>query len=290
MDTTTPDTVDKKQKQLSALEQHIEQHDSWYNTEAFFARLKRDWPEPPEQLHSGGWEITKDMASYVEKELQKSNPKAFDLCCGEGATANYLAKERGWDVTGLDVNPYAIERARTRATQDVGSQPLPGRRKGSLDFIVCSAYNMDAVPDATFDVVYGQDPDALDSPERLRVFKHVFRILKPGGMFTFHHHWIPGFNWSAEDLESYWSREKTLALSADLYVFGLEEAGFEVRVKDDITFLASSHLRACFARNQQRIKKEGPEVADKWLERTIHDLDQGKTFGLRVVAYKPANV
>jgi len=269
------------------LEHHIAEHDSWYNNDAFFPRLKRDWPEPPEQLHSGGWEITKDMAAYVESELKNKTPRAFDLCCGEGATANYLANERGWNVTGLDVNPYAIEAAKKAADSAPRAQPLPGRQRGKADFVECSAFKMDDIPSETFHVVYGQDPDVLDSPERILVFRHVFRILKPGGMFTFHHHWVPGFNWKPKDLQEYWARENTTALSADLYIIALEEAGFQVRVKDDITLLASSHLRACYGRNQLRVKNEGPGATDKWLERTIGDLDQGRTFGLRVVAIKP---
>ena len=268
------------------LEEHIKAHDSWYANDTFFPRLKRDWPEPEEQLHSGGWEITKDMAAFVEHTLGTTNPKAFDLCCGEGASAIYLAKERGWDVTGLDVNENAIRKA--NADKDrIKSQLLDGRTPGNANFILCSAFKMDAVPGGAFDIVYGQDPDALDSPERLVVFKHVFRILKPGGVFTFHHHWIPGFGWSAEDLEAYWAREKTSKLSADLYVFGLIEAGFEILIQDDITKLAMSHLKGCYARNKLRVEAEGPSAKDEWLERTINDLDSGKPYGIRVVAVKP---
>ena len=94
------------------LEAHIEGYDKFYKDEGFFNRLKKDWPEPPEQLHSGGWEITKDMADYVEASLNNKNPVALDLCCGEGATANYLANERAWQVTGVDVNPSAIRKTK----------------------------------------------------------------------------------------------------------------------------------------------------------------------------------
>ena len=271
----------------AALKEHVKTHDSWYDNDAFFPRLKRDWPEPPEQLHSGGWEITRDMASYVENKLGKLNPTAFDLCCGEGATAIYLAQERGWDVTGLDVNKNAIEKAQKDSNTKL-YKVRAGSTPGKASFIRCSAFEMDAVPSSTFDVVYGQDPDALDSPQRIVVFNHIFRILKAGGLFTFHHHWIPGFGWTTEELEAYWEREKTTNLSAEIYVLGLHEAGFEVIIKDDITKLASSHLKGCYARNQTRVKAEGESVRDKWLENAIAELDKGKKFGIRVVAIKPA--
>lgn len=42
---------------------------------------------------------------------------ALDLACGEGRNALWLAR-RGWDVTGLDFSPVAIDRAREVATRE----------------------------------------------------------------------------------------------------------------------------------------------------------------------------
>lgn len=49
-----------------------------------------------------------------ERERQAPYGRALDLGCGSGHWSIVLA-ERGWDVTGIDVVPNAIDRARARA-------------------------------------------------------------------------------------------------------------------------------------------------------------------------------
>lgn len=44
----------------------------------------------------------------------KSPAKGVDLACGEGRNAIWLA-EAGWDMTGVDFSPVAIQRARERS-------------------------------------------------------------------------------------------------------------------------------------------------------------------------------
>ena len=48
--------------------------------------------------------------------------RAVDLGCGEGGDAIWLAQQ-GWNVTGVDISPTAITRARTAAAT---AGPLPG--------------------------------------------------------------------------------------------------------------------------------------------------------------------
>ena len=40
--------------------------------------------------------------------------------------------------------------------------------------------------------VLGQDPDAMALPDRAKIHKELYRVLKPGGVLSFHHHWVPG--------------------------------------------------------------------------------------------------
>jgi len=69
-------------------------------------------------------------ARYAGRESEPSRPpnafladfagellpgRAIDLACGAGRNAVWLA-ERGWDVTGVDFSPVALERARTMAS------------------------------------------------------------------------------------------------------------------------------------------------------------------------------
>src|SRR4030066_2239690 len=70
---------------------------------------------PLEEL---GWELGKPrpiLREYVEKGLLKKG-KALDIGCGTGTNTVYLA-EKGFEVTGVDISPTAIEYAEKKATR-----------------------------------------------------------------------------------------------------------------------------------------------------------------------------
>ena len=76
-------------------------------------QIYRDYP-----LNELGWELGKPrpiLREYVEKGLIKKG-KALDICCGAGTNTVYLA-EKGFEVTGIDISPTAIEYAKKKAAQ-----------------------------------------------------------------------------------------------------------------------------------------------------------------------------
>jgi SAM-dependent methyltransferase len=63
------------------------------------------------------WERTappSDLVELVEGSSPSAPGRALDLGCGTGTDSIYLA-EHGWDVTGVDMVPKALEIARRRA-------------------------------------------------------------------------------------------------------------------------------------------------------------------------------
>eukprot|EP00512_Aurantiochytrium_limacinum_P010541 CAMPEP_0171563076 /NCGR_PEP_ID=MMETSP0960-20121227/15414_1 /TAXON_ID=87120 /ORGANISM="Aurantiochytrium limacinum, Strain ATCCMYA-1381" /LENGTH=109 /DNA_ID=CAMNT_0012116073 /DNA_START=67 /DNA_END=396 /DNA_ORIENTATION=- len=42
-----------------------------YKDPAFHDRLRKDWPEDGDQLHSGGWDMTKKLLEEIENEMKK---------------------------------------------------------------------------------------------------------------------------------------------------------------------------------------------------------------------------
>ena len=93
---------------------------------------------------------------------------ALDLGCGDGTNALMLARH-GWKVTGIDIDPDVIARARSAAKAE------------SLDvrFIVADILDWD--PDDTFDLVLATYslPGGADSHAALRT---AISALKPGGV------------------------------------------------------------------------------------------------------------
>lgn len=54
---------------------------------------------------------------FIEEELADLEPgTVLDVACGEGRNSVWLAR-RGWDVTGVDFSPVALDRAREMASR-----------------------------------------------------------------------------------------------------------------------------------------------------------------------------
>lgn len=275
-------------------------------SEGFHDRLSKFWPEPREQLHAGGWARTRRMLQDI-KTHSRLQPitRALDLCCGEGATAVWFAAKEGWEVTGVDIVETATKVARARAEQH---PPVVRVRIQSVDdgaadpavrlhlsyhavsdlvrFAHASVHYM-PLPSCSYDVVYGQDPDGLANPDRLHAFREAFRVLRPGGLFHFWHHWIPGPGWPAQLLQQYWQDPITGSprLSHECYLEDLKAAGFEVAHVSDCTSFGLRHIRGIAA---LMAAANNGVIVDKWTERTLWYVDNGGgTLGIEVVAYKP---
>jgi SAM-dependent methyltransferase len=98
--------------------------------------------------------------------------KVLEVRCGPGRLSILMAREHGLDVTGLDLDPAMIERARANAERSVSDGGLPS-------FLVDDVASM-AFPDGSFDLVvstlsmqHWEDPSAE--------VNEIARVLRPGG-------------------------------------------------------------------------------------------------------------
>ena len=142
----------------------------------------------PEDERSG-------LVGYSQEELDSlpeganlglgcGNPLAFssiqegdtvlDLGSGGGIDCFLAAKQVGdtGNVIGIDMTPEMLERARANA------------EKGGYTNVEFRLGEIEALPvaDATVDLVISNCVINL-SPEKDRVFREIFRVLKPGGQF-----------------------------------------------------------------------------------------------------------
>jgi ubiquinone/menaquinone biosynthesis C-methylase UbiE len=98
-----------------------------------------------------------------------SDTKILDLCCGSGQTTQFLVKY-SQDVTGLDASPLSLQRARKNVPE--------------ASYVEAFAEKM-PIADNLFDVVHTSAALHEMQPEQLRTIIHeVYRVLKPGGVFT----------------------------------------------------------------------------------------------------------
>ncbi len=142
--------------------------------------------------------------------------KILDLCCGSGQVTGILL-EYSDDVTGLDISPLSLSRSRRNVPQ--------------AKYVEALAEDM-PFADAQFDLIHTSAAmHEMTRSQLHQIFTQVYRVLKPGGIFTmvdFHRPtnplYIPGltvFFWLFET-ESAWE-----LIDTDL-VQMLRDVGFEI--------------------------------------------------------------
>lgn len=98
-----------------------------------------------------------------------SETQVLDLCCGSGQATQYLVED-SQNVTGLDVSPVSLERAKRNVPQAQYVEALA-----------------EAMPfeDSNFDVVHTCVAMHEMKPDQLQqILSEVYRVLKPGGVFA----------------------------------------------------------------------------------------------------------
>ncbi|WP_066378854.1 MULTISPECIES: class I SAM-dependent methyltransferase [unclassified Anabaena] len=98
-----------------------------------------------------------------------SDSQILDLCCGSGQTTQFLVKY-SQNVTGLDASPLSLQRAR---------QNVP-----EAAYVEAFAEKM-PFADNQFDVVHTSAAlHEMESEQLQAIIQEVYRVLKPGGVFT----------------------------------------------------------------------------------------------------------
>ncbi|MEM1446589.1 MAG: class I SAM-dependent methyltransferase [Planctomycetota bacterium] len=184
------------------------------------------------------------MRPFIERclgrfSVAETRPTALDLGCGTGALSCQLA-EAGFEVTGIDISPSAIDFAR-RIVADRGL---------AIDFMLADVC-ADSLGRRRFDVIV--DGHLLHcivfERERHELLIRLRRALRPGGQF-----WIEtmlsspemtidvderGVVWSpVQDASScreavfregrWWMPQRLIALSEAAVIQELEDAGFRI--------------------------------------------------------------
>jgi demethylmenaquinone methyltransferase/2-methoxy-6-polyprenyl-1,4-benzoquinol methylase len=141
------------------------------------ATILRDWSYRYQWLYDG---ISRLAAFSVGGEARfrqlalhnltiNSDTKILDLCCGSGQATEYLVKH-SHNVTGLDASPLSLKRAQRNVPQ--------------ADYVQAFAEEM-PFADNIFDIVHTSAAlHEMESEQLRKILKEVYRVLKPGGIFT----------------------------------------------------------------------------------------------------------
>jgi SAM-dependent methyltransferase len=66
-----------------------------------------------------------EVVDLIEGPAALAPGRALDLGCGTGTNVRYLA-EHGWDATGVDAEPIALDAARAKVAGLAGARVIPG--------------------------------------------------------------------------------------------------------------------------------------------------------------------
>lgn len=118
--------------------------------------------------HPGGAQSTQQWLDHLQLE---PSTRVLEVGCGTGRTLLSIKERYGCRVTGVDVRPEMIQKARIRAAQ-AGL---------SAQWRVASAEQL-PFPDASFDVVFTESVNVFIDPTRGLAEYH--RVLVPGGWYV----------------------------------------------------------------------------------------------------------
>jgi len=235
---------------------------------------------PMDQLHSGGWALTEELAATLDLGPPVH---VLDIGCGIGGPARYLAHIFGCRVTGLEL-VESFCRAATMLTAWTG---LDER----VDFRHGNALEM-PFPDADFDVAWSQNV-AMNIEDKQALYAEIHRVLRPGGHLAFAE---AALGRAGEVIYPVpWAREPAISflVSPDEMRAELEAAGFRiVEWKDETASLVVQRDKArAQAKSQPQQGKAalgahivfGADINER-VTNAMKNIDQERTVHIRALA------
>jgi len=127
-----------------------------------------------DHLHGGGFTTTEAQVKLAEIP---NGCRVLDAGCGIGGPSRYLADSHGCTVEAIDLTPEYVEVARQL-----------NDKVGLGDKITVEIGSVTELPyaDQSFDVVLCQNV-SMNVEDKAAMFSEAYRVLKPGGIYTFSH-------------------------------------------------------------------------------------------------------
>ena len=112
-----------------------------------------------------------EMVNWGNLDRLPRGTTILDVGCGIGGSSRILAKDYGFNVTGVTISPEQVKRARELTPQGVDA-------KFEVDDAMALSF-----PDASFDVVWSIEAGP-HMPDKAVFAKELMRVLKPGGIMV----------------------------------------------------------------------------------------------------------
>ncbi|QHV00367.1 2-methyl-6-phytyl-1,4-hydroquinone methyltransferase [Synechocystis sp. CACIAM 05] len=111
------------------------------------------------------------MAQWGGLDTLPPGTTVLDVGCGIGGSSRILAKDYGFNVTGITISPQQVKRATELTPPDVTA-------KFAVDDAMALSFT-----DASFDVVWSVEAGP-HMPDKALFAKELLRVVKPGGILV----------------------------------------------------------------------------------------------------------
>jgi MPBQ/MSBQ methyltransferase len=128
-------------------------------------------PPRPKKFLAAKADFVHEMARWGGLDRLPAGTTVLDVGCGIGGSSRILARDYGFEVTGITISPNQVRRA-----QDLTPPGLSAR------FQVDDAMAL-SFPDASFDVVWSVEAGP-HMPDKAVFARELLRVLKPGGVLV----------------------------------------------------------------------------------------------------------
>lgn len=117
------------------------------------------------------YDFVHEMVRWGGLDKLPPGTTVLDVGCGIGGCSRILAKNYGFDVTGVTISPRQVERAQQLTPEGVNAK-----------FMVDDAMSL-SFPDASFDVVWSIEAGP-HMPDKAVFARELMRVVKPGGLLV----------------------------------------------------------------------------------------------------------
>jgi cyclopropane fatty-acyl-phospholipid synthase-like methyltransferase len=216
--------------------------------------------------NNGGPALLDYMGAYAGLGPEHN---VLELGSGMGDACEYVATHFGCRVTGVEMSPQQIERARARH---------PDRRSRGYDFVAADMMLWE--PSERYDAVYFGDMLGV-AQDRRALLERVHRWLRPGGALTITDI-VAGRDLSDEDRAFIWGEDGfQVPLQADSLA-QITDAGFRELDVADLTHkvvdMQETILQASYRHKTTLIDAVGADSWMEWVETAKH---YGRLFAER---------
>ncbi len=178
-------------------------------------------------IGQNSWITAEEMLMLIRPLGLNSDSVVLEVACGSGGPAMFVSESAGCKICGVDSNENAIQTARNLSSQK------------EIHFEVADANKALPFDESRFDAIYCMDAVNHFS-NRLQSLHDWHRLLKKGGRFLYSDPIVVTGPLTNDEIAKRSSIGFFLFVPQDANERWIEEAGFRLIQRDDLTSAASN--------------------------------------------------